>query len=64
MHSTTLRKSLPGFLRARLQRCPDTEPEQAMLRVVIGTIVLIYLTANGAFNDWRFDVEQLTNLVV
>ncbi|RKZ36987.1 MAG: hybrid sensor histidine kinase/response regulator, partial [Gammaproteobacteria bacterium] len=41
-----------------------TEPEQAMLRVVIGTIVLIYLTANGAFNDWRFDVEQLTNLVV
>ena len=37
-------------LRGRLRQCPDTEPEQAMLRVIIGCTIFAYLFSAGAFH--------------
>ncbi len=37
-------------VRRRLDRCTDTEPEQALLRVGIGVIVVAYLYLGGAFD--------------
>lgn len=45
--------SAPSFLeslRGRLRQCPDTESEQAMLRVIIGCTVFTYLYTAGAFH--------------
>ncbi len=38
-------------LKERLRRCPDTEPEQAIIRIVLGTIVVIYIYAKGVLDD-------------
>ena len=43
--------SFLGSLRERFKQCPDTEPEQAMLRVIIGSSVFAYLYSIGAFHD-------------
>ena len=48
----TLRRRLARALlrtRERLRRCPDTEPEQAIVRVCIGVLVLTYLYGGGVF---------------
>jgi len=39
------------WLRRRLRKCPDTEPEQAILRVLIGVLVVAYLYWGGLFDD-------------
>lgn len=38
------------WLRNRIRRCPDTEPEQAFIRVVIVTLVVAYLYWAGVFD--------------
>jgi len=38
------------WLRDRLGRCPDTEPEQAIIRVAIVTLVVAYLYWAGVFD--------------
>ncbi len=45
----------PGWLKRRFRRCPDTEPEQAVLRVIIGMLVLAYLYSGGAFQEGTGD---------
>jgi two-component system sensor histidine kinase RpfC len=42
-------------VRERLKRCPDTEPEQAILRVCIGVLVLTYLYGGGVFEHASLD---------
>jgi len=42
-------------LRDRLKRCPDTEPEQAIIRVCIGLLVLGYLYGGGVFTSGPTD---------
>ncbi len=37
------------LMRERIRRCPDTEPEQAGIRVLIGAMVLMYLSGLGVF---------------
>ncbi len=49
-------REIPGSgvlrrVRARLARCPDTEPEQAALRVLIGIVISAYLFGIDAFED-------------
>jgi len=36
-------------IRERLKKFPDTEPEQAGIRVIIGVLVLLYLYISGVF---------------
>ena len=53
--------SAPSFLeslRGRLKQCPDTEPEQAILRVIIGCAVFAYLYSAGAFHGDNGDVTK------
>jgi len=38
-----------NWVRARLRQCPDTEPEQALIRVAVGFVVLSYLYTQGFF---------------
>ena len=45
-------------LRARLRECPDTEPEQAMLRVIIGCTVFAYLYLAGAFHGNAGEISK------
>ena len=46
-----------SWLRARVARCPDTEPEQAIIRVVIVTLVVAYLYAAGVFDGDPDDIR-------
>ena len=46
--STSSARSFLESLRGRLKQCPDTEPEQAILRVIIGCAVFAYLYSAGA----------------
>ncbi len=41
-----------GFrmLKERFRRCPDTEAEQALVRVTIGALVMLYLYLSGVFD--------------
>ena len=50
-------------LRGRLKLCPDTEPEQAMLRVVIGCTVFVYLYSVGAFHGENGEITKLFELI-
>ncbi len=40
---------LQKTIRARLRSCPDTEPEQAIVRLVVTTVVIAYLYWTGVF---------------
>ena len=42
--------SLISSLKDRLQRCPDTEPEQAIIRVIIVALLVLYLHSVNAFD--------------
>jgi two-component system sensor histidine kinase RpfC len=55
-----------GFRRChrRLDRCTDTEPEQALLRVSIGVIVVSYLYMGGAFHGAELDPKVTEHRVV
>jgi len=52
------------WLRGRLQRCPDTEPEQACIRVAIVTIVVAYLYWAGVFEGDPTDLRVLLHRVM
>ncbi len=53
--------TLLGALRARFKECSDTEPEQALIRGVIVTLVFVYLAVADAFglNDGPVDLRNL-----
>ncbi len=63
-----------NWARARLRQCPDTEPEQALIRVAVGFVVLTYLYTQGFFERFPsnliaisfavFSVALLTVIVV
>ena len=40
------------WVRSRLRQCPDTEPEQALIRVAVGFVVLTYLYTQGFFEHF------------
>jgi len=48
-------------MRERLKRCPDTEPEQAGIRVIIGILVLVYLYGRGVFEPASLDPMVTTH---
>ena len=56
------------WLRDRLGRCPDTEPEQAIIRVAIVTLVVAYLYWAGVFDadttDLRVFLHRLMGVSV
>jgi len=52
------------LLRDRARRCPDTEPEQACIRVVIVSLVVAYLYWAGAFDGDPHDLTVLTHRVM
>jgi two-component system sensor histidine kinase RpfC len=41
---------LLNLVRARLRSCPDTEPEQAIVRLAVTTVVIAYLYWTGVFD--------------
>ena len=43
--------SIVTWLRDRLKKCPDTEPEQGIIRLGVGVSILIYLYWAGFFDD-------------
>lgn len=43
--------SVVTWLRGRLRQCPDTEPEQSIIRLSVGIVVLGYLFWRGFFGD-------------
>lgn len=49
-HPPSLLNGAPAWLRHRLSQCPDTEPEQAIIRVTIVTLVVAYLYWAGVFD--------------
>jgi two-component system, sensor histidine kinase RpfC len=52
------------WLRDRWQRCPDTEPEQAAIRVVIVTLVVAYLYSAGVFEGEATDLRVFLHRVM
>lgn len=60
---SALRQGLT-WLRDRVQRCPDTEPEQAAIRVVIVTLVVAYLYSAGVFEGEATDLHVLLHRVM
>ena len=52
------------WLRDRLRRCPDTEPEQAAIRVVIVTLVVAYLYWAGVFDGEATNLRSLLHRVM
>jgi len=56
-----------GFLRTfvrRVRHCPDTEGEQAILRVLIGAVVLVYLYGSGVFQPAGGGFSYFANRVM
>ena len=51
-------------LRERLKRVPDTEPEQAIVRVCVVIVVLAYLYSGGVFSDADADPMSATHHLV
>jgi len=45
-------KQLFGHVRDHLRQCPDTEAEQALIRLSIGMIAIVYATAFAFARDW------------
>lgn len=58
-----LRRGL-AWLRDRLRQCPETEPEQATIRVVIVTLVVTYLYWAGVFEGEAADLRVLLHRVM
>ena len=52
------------WLRDRLQRCPDTEPEQAVIRAAIVTLVVTYLFWAGVFDGEATDLRVVLHRVM
>lgn len=52
------------WLRDRIRRCPDTEPEQACIRVAIVTLVVAYLYWAGVFDGDPTDLRILLHRVM
>ena len=52
------------WLRDRWRRCPDTEPEQAAIRVVIVTLVVAYLYLAGVFEGEATDLRVFLHRVM
>jgi two-component system sensor histidine kinase RpfC len=52
------------WLRKRLRQCPDTEPEQAFIRVAIVTLVVVYLYWAGVFDGDAADLRVLLHRVM
>ena len=40
------------WVHQRINKCPDTEPEQALIRVAVGFVVLSYLYTQGFFDHF------------
>ncbi len=53
-----------AWLRHRLGQCPDTEPEQAIIRVAIVTLVVAYLYWAGVFQGEATDLRILLHRVM
>jgi two-component system sensor histidine kinase RpfC len=53
-----------AWLRHRLRQCPDTEPEQAIIRVVIVTLVVTYLYWAGVFEGEATDPRVLLHRIM
>jgi len=51
-------------LQQRLARCPDTEPEQALIRIVVASIVIAYLAFTGLFAELGDSGMAYINMVV
>ncbi|TFH44209.1 MAG: hypothetical protein E4H01_11240 [Lysobacterales bacterium] len=58
-----LRRGL-AWLRDHLRQCPETEPEQATIRVVIVTLVVTYLYWAGVFEGEAADLRVLLHRVM
>jgi len=52
------------WLRDRIRRCPDTEPEQAIIRVAIVTLVVAYLYWAGIFDGESTDIRVFLHRVM
>lgn len=46
----------------RIKQCPDSEPEQAGIRVCIVTFVMVYLLKANGFQSWDEDPVAMFNL--
>nr|MBS0021743.1 response regulator [Gammaproteobacteria bacterium] len=56
--------TLLRFWPKRLSPAPDSEPEQALVRVVIVTAVFAYLYTAGAFSGWHEQALDRLNLTI
>ena len=52
------------WLRNRLKRCPDTEPEQGIIRLGVGILILVYLYWVGFFDDSPHDETVLRHRIL
>ena len=50
-------RALYARLRDRLAECPDTEAEQALIRLAIGGLCVVYAGSLGIFGGWSQDVQ-------
>ena len=50
------------YVKKQLAKCPDSEPEQAGIRVVIGIFVLLYFYSVGAFTNDSGTLAPSSNL--
>lgn len=50
-------RALHAWLRARLAQCPDTEAEQALVRLGIGVVCVLYAGILGHFGGWSDDIR-------
>lgn len=69
MNETTRPKLQNGltllkFWPKRLTRAPDSEPEQALVRVIIVMAIFAYLYGAGAFSGWQEQAKERLNLVL
>ena len=53
-----------AWLRQRLRQCPETEPEQAIIRVAIVTLVVAYLYWAGVFDGEATDLRVLLHRIM
>ncbi len=60
----TLLQTGIAWLRDRLGKCPDTEPEQAIIRVAIVTLVVAYLYWAGVFEGEATNLRILLHRVM
>ena len=52
------------WLRHRLKKCPDTEPEQGIIRLGVGISILTYLYWVGFFADFPHDETVLRHRMI